>query len=531
MRRRGQTLVVFALTLLLLVLMVTMTLSIGMKTKEKMELQTMADAAAYSNAVATARAFNEISLMNRALMGHMVAMTGVESLISWSSYYRGAIHGAKNAYNIPMAVYAGIIAASCPSNPPMCACATKAVADIVQTQSDLENEDKKLDSDWENLDTKAGAEAAALQLSSIWNEQKKVYQEDLTDSVIEQGLAQSIVNEAKPGLAFGGGDVSAKKASINGRELEGGGGCSGNGAACLRRDAGRKLHFVDAAMGSRGYAFVTGRGQGAAIRRKLREIIPDQDTLGPVTNEGSGYFPNQSKTHSGHTIDATEVWGDDHGSVSLTFNRAQSPCPNRLPGMAGAEAHVRSNHRGDTSDEHQWTGGGSDPDSQTRHTMGTCTACPGIWPSHMDYNYNLVVDAQNNFGQPKLYSLIQRDYKGRPGQGQADPWNLLFRFRFSPNKSGVEFDNRGIELSEANGGTDISKATALSAGIAYYKRAGPYWQEPPNFLNPFWRATLVSAHVDTQGIQDVKTTLQDDAGAPFAAEAYEALRNKGYKGW
>jgi len=94
MRRRGQTLVVFALTLLLLVLMVTMTLSIGMKAKEKMELQTMADAAAYSNAVATARAFNGISLMNRALMGHMVAMTGVESLISWSSYYRAAIHGA-----------------------------------------------------------------------------------------------------------------------------------------------------------------------------------------------------------------------------------------------------------------------------------------------------------------------------------------------------------------------------------------------------------------------------------------------------
>jgi putative Flp pilus-assembly TadE/G-like protein len=531
MRRRGQTLVVFALSLLLLVLMVTMTLSIGMKTKEKMELQTLADAAAYSNAVATARAFNSISLMNRALMGHMVAMTGVESLISWSSYYRGTIHAAKNAYNIPLAVYAALVAA-CTANPSTCACATKAVADITQTQSDLEKADKQLDGQWDGLDTAAGAEAAALQLSSIWEEQKNLYNEDLTESVIRAGLAQNIVNEARKGLAFGGNDVSAPVVSINGRELNGGNGCGGKGAACIRRDAGRKLHFVDAAMGSRGYGFVTGRGAGAAIKRKLKDLIPNQDTLMSVTNEGSGYFPNQSKTHSGHTIDATEVWGDDHGSVSLTFNRAQSPCPNRLPGTASAEAHVRSNHRGDTSDEHQWTGGGSDPDSQTRHTMGTCTACPGIWPSHMDYNYNLVPQAGDNFGQPKNYAVIQRDYRQRPDGGQADPWNLLFRFRFSANKAGVEFDNRGIELSDANGGTDISKATALSAGIAYYRRAGPYWREPPNFLNPFWRATLVSAHVDDQGTRDVRDTLENGpASAPFAAEAYEALRKKGYKGW
>ncbi|MFE8604666.1 pilus assembly protein TadG-related protein [Archangium violaceum] len=530
MRRRGQTLVVFALSLLLLVLMVTMTLSIGMKTKEKMELQTMADAAAYSNAVATARAFNSISLMNRALMGHMVAMTGVESLISWSSYYRGTIHAAKNAYDLPKAEYA-ILVAACTSNPSTCACATQAVLDIEQTQNDLEQADKKLDGEWDGLDTNAGREAAALQLSSIWEEQKDVvYERDLTQRVLGAQLAQRIVDEAKKGSPFGGNELSVVTASINGRELNGGNGCGGKGAACIRRDAGRKLHFVDAAMGSRGFAFVTGRGAVAPIRRKLRDLLPNRDTLVSVTNEGSGYFPNQSKTHSGQTIDATEVWGDDHGSVSLTFNRAQAPCPNRLPGTASAMAHVRSNHRGDTSDEHRWTGGGGDPDSQTRHTMGTCTACPGIWPSHMDYNYNLVPDAGDNFGQPKNYAVIQRDYSKRK-EGKADPWNLLFRFRFSKDRDGVEFDNRGIKLSKANGGTNISNATALSAGIAYYRRAGPYWREPPNFLNPFWRATLVSAHVDAQGVRDVGTTLRDDAGVDFAADVYEALRTKGYKGW
>jgi Zn-finger nucleic acid-binding protein len=282
-------------------------------------------------------------------------------------------------------------------------------------------------------------------------------------------------------------------------------------------------------MGSRGYAFVTGRGAGGPIQRKLRRLIPNQDRLVSVTNIGSGYFPAQSMSHSGPTINATEVWGDDHGEVNIVFNRGQAPCPRSFPGSADADAHVRSNHRGDTSDEHTWTNGKGDSDARTRHTMGTCTQCPGIWPSHMDYNYNLVTDGANNYGQPKNYAVIQRDYQKRPNEGQADPWNLMFRFRFSPKREGVEFDNRGIELSDVNGGTNISKATALSAGIAYYRRAGPYWQEPPNFLNPFWRATLVSAHVDTQGVRDVRTTL--NASAPFAAEVYDALRKKEYKGW
>ena len=102
---RGQTLVLFALTLLLLTLMVTITLSIGMKAKEKMELETAADAAAYSQAVATARAYNGISVLNRALMSNMVAMAGVESLISWSSFYWGVVNEVKSGYNIPKAEY------------------------------------------------------------------------------------------------------------------------------------------------------------------------------------------------------------------------------------------------------------------------------------------------------------------------------------------------------------------------------------------------------------------------------------------
>ncbi len=77
--------VLFALLMLAVVLMAMMTISLGAKTKERMELQTVADAAAYSNAIATARTYNTASLLNRAAVSHWVAMAGVQSLHAWGT--------------------------------------------------------------------------------------------------------------------------------------------------------------------------------------------------------------------------------------------------------------------------------------------------------------------------------------------------------------------------------------------------------------------------------------------------------------
>jgi hypothetical protein len=527
MNRRGQTLVLFALTLLLLVLMVTMTLSIGMKAREKIELQTVADAAAYSNAVATARAFNGISLMNRALVGNMVAMSGVESLISWSSYYRAALHGVSEAYDKPLAHYAKIVATQCPSGGPQCACATQAVLDIEAAQKKFKEEDQKVQQEWDKLDRKAGEEALGMQIGSVHAEQNDLYS-SLENNLLESKLAGSIAREANKGGRFGDELVALSNEALQGvvrQELAGGERCAGQGAACTTR--GSKQHFVHATMGSRGYSFVTGRGGGAAlIYDKLKPLMPERDTLDTVTNEGSGYFPPEgAQTHS-KTVDATELWADDHGSIVLTFNRAAPPCEPFFIGRSSPKAHVRSTHLDDKNDAHQWTGGQDSQPPHEVHTMGYCKPewCPGMWPFHMDYNDNNVADSGNNWGQPKLYSVIQRDY-GRP-EMHPDPWNLFFRFRLSPSSEFVTFDNRGIQLTN---GEDISQATALSAGIAYYKRAGPYWREPPNFLNPFWRATLVSAQTDAQGARDMERVLRESA--PFSAEVYKALHDKGYSAW
>lgn len=83
--RRGQTLVLFALLMLSAALMAFMTISLGAKAKERLELQTVADAAAYSNAIATARTYNTAALLNRAAVSHWVAMAGVQSLHAWGT--------------------------------------------------------------------------------------------------------------------------------------------------------------------------------------------------------------------------------------------------------------------------------------------------------------------------------------------------------------------------------------------------------------------------------------------------------------
>lgn len=71
--------------------------------------------------------------------------------------------------------------------------------------------------------------------------------------------------------------------------------------------------------------------------------------------------------------------------------------------------------------------------------MGTCygrnrMGCPSVWPMFVDYNGVKVMDKDDNWGQPKNFAVIQRDYAVRGTQ--ADPWNLLFRFRFGGRTAG-----------------------------------------------------------------------------------------------
>ncbi|XXF78533.1 pilus assembly protein TadG-related protein [Myxococcaceae bacterium GXIMD 01537] len=522
--RRGQTLLIFALSLLLLVLLVCMALSTGMKVKEKMEVQSVADAAAFSNATATARTFNEVALMQRGMIGQMVAMASVQSLISWSGYYRTEIEATRTAYAVIMGEY-GLIAAACciPKSPcmPMCKCALKAIRDANKTRGDLRKYQNEFNSKWDNPDKAAAKQVLALQGAASTmmhrNHQMGRYRY-LRNTVLKgQGLAGQVVEAASEGSKW-----KEEWSAPGSRALE---------LINIQREASvqtaeeqLRMNHINAAMGSRGATFTTSRGSKAAgiLSLRLNTKMPKPD-YAVLTDKGSGYWAS-SKSH-GKNPTGAYAWADDHGGSTVFFLRNQAPCP-PMVGYGSADAHVRSTDRNDSSDQHKWKPGNDQEPASQRHTLGKCNECPGMWPGFVDHDLGRLTNADDNFGQPKNFALIQRDYSVRGDK--ADPWNLTFRFRFTPKNPEINFSNAGLRLSEQNGGLDINKQSALAAGIAYYHRMG-HWKEPPNFFNPYWRATLVPATIDASGKSDVTQAL-NGSGLNWAGQAWEALSSQGYKG-
>jgi hypothetical protein len=274
-------------------------------------------------------------------------------------------------------------------------------------------------------------------------------------------------------------------------------------------------------MGTRGAAFLTSRaGSDGPIVNRLRTIYGSGNASTSIAVEGSGYFYG-SKVHSAQA-NAVYAWGDDHYGITFTYTPAAGPC---LPDSESSqiEAYVRSTDTTDSTDHHEWTTGSVDVlPPTTTHDLPKCVRnCPGMWPFFVDYNIDLVTDQGDNFGQPKNFAVIQRDYALRTSH--KDPWAFNFFFKFGQGES---WDNRANKLTQYS--ADLSKQTALAAGLAYYHRY-KHWQEPPNLLNPFWRGTLVSAEVDRQGEMDVPAELSN-AQVPYAADIYTKLRAAGFKG-
>ncbi|WP_395836545.1 pilus assembly protein TadG-related protein [Cystobacter fuscus] len=490
-RPRGQALVLMSLTMLLLTLMVCVTLSFSMRVREKMEAQSIADLAAYSSAVATARTFNSIALMNRAQTGQLVALTATESLVSWTSMVRASLVAARASI------------AGCSPPPEVIAA--------------LEEENAEIQEKWDELDAAAGVQALNIQmmawhLSGLEGKLYKQLQESVDGG--PKSFATQLSKLASEGTRFEG-------------ELQG-------GATQVSLDELTYATlgygwFRDMAMASRGYEFITRRAVPPPTATADGPMGQLEITVTPDgAGGGSTYWgdtpPGDANGHGGSTGEpgTTDfLIAEDHATVTASY-----------AGCAGtpvrARASVRATDQNDTSDNHTWGAAGvvgEDPgkEKQYRHTLLPCDNpkyCPNVFVGGMAFNTGDQND-KNLWAQPKLFSLVQRDYKVRDAAGvRPDPWLLRFNFQFSPARTS-SFDNRGLTLAS---GTDISVQYSLATGLAYYHRRGR-WNEPPNLWNPFWRATLASADVDADGNADVERTV----GGP-AAQAYNALVKAGFKG-
>lgn len=131
--------------------------------------------------------------------------------------------------------------------------------------------------------------------------------------------------------------------------------------------------------------------------------------------------------------------------------------------------------------------------------------------------------ARGAWGQPVVPVFLSRSFPLR-----GDPWALSFRFGFS---------SAGQELNLQRGNV----VTASAAGVAHYHRR-EHLGEPPNMLNPFWRATLQPLEIDQRSkrfdptqetqraarnmpmMEILGSRVYDDA--PQARRAYDQLRNR-----
>ncbi len=153
--------------------------------------------------------------------------------------------------------------------------------------------------------------------------------------------------------------------------------------------------------------------------------------------------------------------------------------------------------------------GCEDRDAQEYGAGDPCVSTSGgrganrdSWPWTFEYNPHELGKPKNDFGQPKLYALVERRARN------DRPWDLTTR---------LQFTGPGATLRPGD-----RPQVVLSSAIAYYHRPGA-WKEPPSLWNPFWRATLAAPD------DDIPKYVQK-AGYTEEADAVKRLLKAGMAG-
>lgn len=534
---RGQTLVLFALTLLFVVVMVCVTLSLGFRTKQKMELQALADAGAYSNAVAVARTYNSVAVANRATIATLVAGAGAQSLISWSSMFQGVAGATWDA----MEEIAG---------------RNEACRDLLREGGRIQEVAHGEVTVFERWDKFAAAEVRKLALHQALfevdphsksrgatNPRLLLKLPSLLTGRVEDLRTERLVDALirRSGVK---GQVIASHAvdDINGREVDPYGLMGFGQLPEGYNEEKLRWHQLEVVMGSRGHPFIPGRmlkdGRPASVlmeervRIMLENIHLDDVMKVRVWNaRGSGYFnDNLQPTHGrapdpaqmgkddvGHRVVNFHDWGaDDHANITVEIDapgcieKADSIFDPDRPSTddnGGAWSFVHTT-LGREGDNHQWSDGRDGVLREANHTLHY-DQDHDTWPNMYDYPYWKLGAPQDLFGQPRLYALFERDVSTRM------PWDLRFDVDFGGGGAAVRLG-------------PPARMSATAAGLAYYHRGGD-WKEPPNLLNPFWRATLAPIDVDlADSTVDVPELLR--AADPSAWPLFDGLRRAGFKG-
>ncbi len=564
---RGQNLVLFSLMVLLLALLVLMTLSIGAVTKDKIEAQTVADATAYSNAVITARTYNTLALLNRTQVSHMVAITSVQALISYATHVRSMVRATGD--KLFMEWFFKYVPLCGKGNPCGCLGAT----DLFMLWDKMYVMDANTATDFWDLDQRAAdlVHAHWIAATGLYVEEAAVYlslKNALRGQTLGEKLTKSI-NRGQPFAplsippSFGGASADV----INEREVHADD-CSpfgpfhgapiDSGLCAFQASSNSE---VNAAMGGRQYPFINSRlGSSRPLDEKVNKLIMGDyliydrifgkanlavRTIEPF-HTGSAYFHGGvSHGSSKGAAAGFAAWGEDHSLIQVTYGSGGGRvfkfggffpigfCPEDtgLFPIWGAESRVvGTNALGFISPKHEGGSGigglvvevdkyGPVCDDPRRHWAGINAF--GIWPFFFEFNPKRLMDSGDNYGEPKNLAVLERNYAGAP----ATPWGEIdFRFSFTPTTSERFQGSPGTTRD----GVDLSRQLVTATGMTYYHRRG-HWREPPNLLNPYWRATLVRSDIDAQGPID-NAAAMTAISSPAAADLARSLQMNGFKG-
>lgn len=523
MNQRGQTLVLFSVSMLALVVMVCVTLMIGMRVREKVELQTLADAGAYSSAVETARAYNQIAVWNRAQIAHMMTLAGVQSHISYASWHVSLLKDARDG-GADTTKWASRICRGCgPWCKWCCTCCPTAVVASRYTSAmgqEHQREVRAYRSIHEPMATQAklvqqharlfGTAGQAL-YADLVRRKSRVGGGGLAKRVLELGTSRAI-NPAEYSITNSSMDLSTA-------EMLEASAKSSSSPAIAMTNGSRKSGFLRSRSGALPII-----PMGIAVRN--RSVVW-------VTSIGTGHIGLGE--HNPVVSGENQAWGEDHGTLFGVVN-IPSSCP--LPTWATrSKAWVKSVAKEYENSAHFTRPSFGMPGEEDKlHELGSCIddrtgrPCNSIWVTRQEFNINhtdaqkLQPDDQGNsaeggakeqWRQPKTVIGLQRTYSART---RRDPWELNFELRDITRGSSTRLDLKGDRPGRAR---DWQRT--LATAITYYHRhmsdASLSWAEPPNFFNPYWRATLVPADIDGPAdLDNLGRDLIDD------------LRVRGFKG-
>ena len=527
MRNRGQTLVLFSVTMLLLVVMVGVSLTIGMRAREKMELQTMADAAAYSNAIVTARAYNQVAVWNRAQIAHMMTLAGVQSHISYAGWYVALLKGSEYG-GYATASLAGLICAGCPFGCGFCCACCKTVKVAIDFAKAFSKEYDKAKKQLEKIDSQMARQARFIQDAAAMygTAGQKLYQFH-TFSQRTGGLADAVQDLVKARAANPGEykvDVITS-ALVSAKEL---------GEACIAavdgqcilgtsKDTSGQVPAMEITNGTRESEFLRSRGW-MATPPDPPVIAMKKKSITAFFATGTGHFG--SGKHSPLAVGDNQAWGDDDGFAAGIIN-LPSACP--LPTGWKASSEVKSSAQQFPS-HHRMSPGGpakAGQDEDTTHDLRKCEdkqgrPCNSVWVGRQEFNIahdnaqklrdGKQGGADKQWMQPVNMVKLERNYGAR---SKRDPWEFKFRMQVSAG------GGQDVDLKPPSRDAQVALATAITYYHRNMQNAAQSCDEPPNFFNPYWRATLVPADIDGQ------TNL---GLATFSTPSALLLKNAGFKG-